>query len=213
MAGGYMAMKRNGFTLVELLVTLAVSGILMAGVYTAFLSQQDSYIVQEQVAEMQQNIRAGLDVMTRDIRMAGYDPDRNGSYGITSATAEKFVFTLDDPENPGTSLTRTYETYVTANGGNALRRTAGGSAIAENIDQVEFEYILSDDTSTTTPAADQLEDIRAVRISILARARRPERNYTNTDTYTSASGVNWVVNDNFRRRFQIITVKLRNMGL
>jgi len=68
--------KERGFTLVELLVAMAISGIVMAAVYTAFVTQQKSYTVQDQVAEMQQNARVGLDMIAREVRMAGYgQPD------------------------------------------------------------------------------------------------------------------------------------------
>lgn len=66
-------MKREkGFTLVELLVAMAISGIVVAAVYTAFITQQKSYTVQDQVAEAQQNARVGLDLIAREVRMAGY---------------------------------------------------------------------------------------------------------------------------------------------
>jgi type IV pilus assembly protein PilW len=64
--------KEKGFTLVELLVAMAISGIVVAAVYTAFVTQQKSYTVQNQVAETQQNARVGLDLIARDVRMAGY---------------------------------------------------------------------------------------------------------------------------------------------
>jgi len=234
-------LSQHGFTLIELLITVAISGILMAGVYTAFMSQQNSYLAQEEVAEVQQNIRSGLDVMVRDIRMAGYDPNRSGIYGITTATANLFVFTLDAPENPGALLERNYELYSPAYppyddvnySGMALRRTAGGTAIAEDIKELEFLYVLADGTQLLAPTAAQFEDIRSIQISILARARQPDRNYTNNLFYCPASNpfdsvtgdceepdemlaAKWGpfnAPDNLRRRFQITTVKLRNMGL
>jgi prepilin-type N-terminal cleavage/methylation domain-containing protein len=64
--------KEKGFTLVELLVAMAISGIVVAAVYTAFVTQQKSYTVQDQVAETQQNARVGLDLIAREVRMAGY---------------------------------------------------------------------------------------------------------------------------------------------
>lgn len=211
---------RRGFTLIELLITVAISGILMAGVYTAFMSQQNSYLAQEQVAEAQQNIRAGLDIMIRDMRMAGYDPDRTGAYGITTATAGQFVFTLDNPDNPGNQLTLSYDLYSPSyTDTDALGRSADAgdrSAIAENIEELEFFYVMDDGTTSLDPvtAGLLLDDIRSVQVSILARARQPDRNFTNNNTYTTASGATWgPYDDNFRRRFQIMTVQLRNMGL
>ncbi len=62
----------KGFSMIELLVVLVLSSILMAAFYRAFIGQQRSSALQDQVVEMRQNIRAGLDRMTREIRMAGY---------------------------------------------------------------------------------------------------------------------------------------------
>ena len=217
-----MSMPKNtkGFTLVELLIAMAISGIIMTGVYAAFKSQQDSYLAQEQVAEMQQNIRAGLYIMTSDLRMAGYDPLTTGNYGVVSATNSKFVFTADMNEDGGSPggtdpETFTYELYSPSAGELSLRRIAGQSAVAENIEKLEFNYILEDDTQTVSPTTAQLSDIRSVEISILAIAGHQDRNYTNNQTYTSASGVDWTPAppDNFRRRFETMTVKCRNMGL
>ena len=215
-----MSMTKKGFTLVELLIVLAISGIIMTGIYSAFKSQQDSYLAQEQVAEMQQNIRAGLYAMVSDIRMVGFDPLSTGNYGVVSATKDKFVFTADMNNDGGVPggvdpETFTYELYNSGTGGTSLRRIAGQSAVAENIEQLEFYYKLEDGTRTLAPATAQLQNIRSVEISILAIARHPDRNYANTQTYASLSTVDWTptASDQFRRRFQTMTVKCRNMGL
>ncbi|MFA5700246.1 MAG: PilW family protein [Desulfuromonas sp.] len=212
----------NGFTLVELLIALAISGLLMTGVYTAFKSQQDSYLAQEQVAEMQQNIRAGLYIMTRDIRMAGFDPQNSLNAGITLATPNRFGFSRD---TDGTGNTLEIITFGFSNAndsdddgiadagsaplGREVNDTGGFQRVAEDIHALEFRYLDRDGNVTAT-----LADIRSVQISILARARQPDRNYTDSRTYETASEVNWgPFDDNFRRRFQIATVNLRNMGM
>jgi type IV pilus assembly protein PilW len=217
----------TGFTLVELMMTLAISGIVMGAIYSAYLSQQRTYLAQEQVAEMQQNIRAGLDIMEREIRMAGYDPRHNAGATITVATGNNLVFTLladtDGQDNDSDGTTdetdeletinyRLYDAY--GDGDTDLGRQEGAAviqAVAENIDAIEFYYSMADGTQVTAPA--QLNDIRAVQISILARAGREDRDFTNSMTYTTASGGNWPYNDNFRRRLLITTVQCRNMGL
>ncbi len=66
--------KQQGFSLTELLVAMVMVGIVMAAVYSTYKSQQDTYVAQEQVAEMQQNLRASLYQMARDLRMAGFNP-------------------------------------------------------------------------------------------------------------------------------------------
>jgi len=65
-------MNRKGMTLIELLVALVISGVLVAGVYRTFVSQQHTFTVQEQVVDMQQNVRLAINRMTRELRMAGF---------------------------------------------------------------------------------------------------------------------------------------------
>ncbi len=67
--------KKHGVTLIELLIALMLSGILISVLYRGFITQQKNYTVQDQVAEMQQNVRIAIDQMTKEIRMAGYGGD------------------------------------------------------------------------------------------------------------------------------------------
>lgn len=70
MRGGRSA--RGGFSLVEVMAALAILGIAMTAAYAAFRFQHSSFTVQNHVAEAQQNLRAALEVLSRDIRLAGY---------------------------------------------------------------------------------------------------------------------------------------------
>jgi type IV pilus assembly protein PilW len=62
----------SGFTLVELLVAIPLGLVLIAGIYATFKAQQDSYLAQDQIGAMQQNLRGAMFVITRDLQMAGY---------------------------------------------------------------------------------------------------------------------------------------------
>ena len=72
-------MRKDGMTLIELMIALAISVILVGGIYAIFVVQQRSYTVQDQIAAIQQDARAAINIMARDIRMAGMlcaeDPD------------------------------------------------------------------------------------------------------------------------------------------
>ena len=72
---------QNGFSLIEIMVAMAISSIVITAMYEIFYSQQRSYINQDQVAEMQQNLRAGSYLMTKEIRSAGFDPTRSAIFG------------------------------------------------------------------------------------------------------------------------------------
>ena len=220
----------KGFTLVELLVAMAITGIVAGAIFTAFLSQQKSYLIQDQVTEMQQNLRAGMDIMIREIRMAGYDPYGNSGAGIVAATGNSISFTLvsdnDTLDNDNDTITDEtgelktiqYDLYdAYSDGDNDIGRQVGAKkwAVAENIEEIEFYYTLADGTNTTAPDTDDYSEIRSVQIAILARAEREDSKFSNTKTYyTTLLGVDWgPYNDGFRRRLLSTTVKCRNMGL
>lgn len=64
--------KTKGFTLVEILIAIAVFSIVIGAIYGVFISQQHAYHVQDQIVEMEQNARAATNMMIRELRMAGY---------------------------------------------------------------------------------------------------------------------------------------------
>ena len=220
-----------GFTLVELLIAMAVCTIISGAIYAAYLVSNKSYIVQDNIVEVQQNIRIATNKLERAIRMAGYDPKQSAgagfvtnfpspwnTYGATTAS-QSIAFTSDINENGTIDLNDTELIAYRFNGNNLqVFSTSTGAVIwqtiAENIENLEFNYILDDGTSTINPTTSELSRIRVVQISILGRTRLQDPNFTNTQVYTTASGVNWgPYNDGFRRRLVISTVKCRNLGL
>lgn len=62
----------QGVTLTEIMMAIATSGFLLAAMVSSFISQQQSYAVQTQIADMTVNARTALDRLTHDIRLAGY---------------------------------------------------------------------------------------------------------------------------------------------
>lgn len=80
--------SHKGFTLIELMISLAAASIVTAGIYGFYNAQQKSHVTQQLVVELQQNLRATMSLMKREIRMAGYDPcavdgfDNDGIGGV-----------------------------------------------------------------------------------------------------------------------------------
>jgi prepilin-type N-terminal cleavage/methylation domain-containing protein len=60
-----------GLTLVELLVTLVVASLVAASTYVFFTGQQRMYETQTKLLNVQQNITAAMEMMTRYVRVAG----------------------------------------------------------------------------------------------------------------------------------------------
>ncbi|RJX28453.1 MAG: prepilin-type N-terminal cleavage/methylation domain-containing protein [Desulfurivibrio sp.] len=198
---------QRGFTLIELLITMLISGIVIASIYSAFQSQQNSYTAQDQVAEMQQNIRAGLDMMTREIKMAGYDSTGKAGAALLAITASSINFSMDlneddDVVDSGENITYALDTVE-------KEITRNTQPIAQNIEELEFVYLDEDDAVTA-----DVEEVRSVVISILARAGGSDANFLNSKQYASFSGTIWgPYNDYLRRRLLIQRVNCRNMGL
>ena len=63
-----------GFTLVELLIGLAISSILALSLWSLASTQERTYGSQDSATEMQQNLRVALQSLTRDIMSAGLGP-------------------------------------------------------------------------------------------------------------------------------------------
>ena len=66
----------RGFTLVELMVTLAVASVLLTGIYKVYQAQMKSHVVQNAVRDTQEDLRSAFYFLERSIRMAGFDPNR-----------------------------------------------------------------------------------------------------------------------------------------
>ena len=62
----------EGFTLTELMVALSLSGIFVASAMETFIFQRRALNSSMIVSEMQQDVRTAIDMVSRDLRMAGY---------------------------------------------------------------------------------------------------------------------------------------------
>ncbi len=69
---GYSPRRRlQGFTLIELMVALLLGLIVIAGVVSVFLANQQSYRTNEAIGDVQDGSRLAFEMMARDIRDAG----------------------------------------------------------------------------------------------------------------------------------------------
>ncbi|MEW6669606.1 MAG: prepilin-type N-terminal cleavage/methylation domain-containing protein [Thermodesulfobacteriota bacterium] len=215
--------RERGFTLIELLIAMAITGIVMGAVYSTYYSQQKSYVAQEQIAEAQQNLRAALYYLEREIRMAGYDPTGQANAGLVTTNANTIRFTMDLTNNAGTggpdgdtgdtNEDVTYSLY-TSGGVQMLGRkspsTAANVPVASNIDALDFVYL--DDNGAVTA---NLANMRAVQITVVARTSRRDPGYQDTTVYRNQQGtaIYTAAGDAYRRRVLSAQVRCRNLGL
>ena len=228
-----MGNNHKGFTLIELLVAMTVGLVVMAGVSATFRSQQKSYLLQEQVAAMQQNLRAAMYHMEREIRMAGCDPNQTVDAQFVTANATSITFTQDlrgdtegsqpdgDTDDPNENITY----YL--NGDELRRNDSNGNgigvpldaSIADNISALNFVYLNQAGTRIDDDGAGNVTtsilQIRSVDITLLARTGRGDRGFQNNTVYTNRPGDNIFVatGDNFRRKLLTTCITCRNLGL
>lgn len=69
---GSRALRRQAFTLVELMVAIAIASVVIVGLYSLFTMQTRQFLFQDLQMEMHQNQRFAADIMVRSIRMAGF---------------------------------------------------------------------------------------------------------------------------------------------
>lgn len=62
----------KGFSLLEALVAMILAGIVITAIFKIYVNQHKSWNQQEEIIDMQQNARAAIDELSRQIRMAGY---------------------------------------------------------------------------------------------------------------------------------------------
>jgi type IV pilus assembly protein PilW len=100
------ATKQHGFSLVELMVSIVLGLIIMAGVLSIFFSSKITYFTNQKTARIQENGRVALDFVTHDIRSAGYQGCARGvPFNTTLANSAnllwRYVFPMQGFESDG----------------------------------------------------------------------------------------------------------------
>lgn len=213
--------RADGFTMVELLVYLALSTGLLAIMVMAFTGQSRSYNTQDEIAEIQQNIRAVMNIMGSELRMAGYDPTFAKNAGIVTAATNTITFSYlwdsdnNDKINRDDSLkTVTYDLYdADIDGDMDIGRQVGSvkKPLGENIEQLRFEYL---ENGTWTGSPTNPQKITMVKIMILGKSQRALRRSSDTSSFVppTVATVDWTpaAPDGYNRRMMSIQVQCRN---
>ena len=169
----------GGFSLLELLIVLAVFSFIVGGIFSNLTQSQTRYQFEQEVAEVQQTARNAVDIMDREIKLAGfpipsyYDSALNWTSanservaaGFVTLGATNLVFEADLAED-GIVDRVEYRLNGTTLERSARDKTAGGGApaavyqtLATNVTGLTFSYLNSSGSTTTVPA-----DVRSVGI-------------------------------------------------
>ena len=183
--------RASGFTLMELLVAMSIGLVVLGAVAKTFTVQSRQNTAEEQISQMQQNARAALDLMVREIQMAKYDPAGTafpaGTYGVTYS-ASQLEIKADVFDENGTISTSSGSVediiYARDAANNYITRKLGsGSAeiVADNITDFTFNYYDANGSAVTSSA--NSGNIRKVTLSITARTAKPDPSFTTNSGY------------------------------
>jgi prepilin-type N-terminal cleavage/methylation domain-containing protein len=113
---------KKGFSLVETLVVVVVLGVITTALYSLYLTHMRNAYAQDEVVEVQQNLRIALDSITKDLKMAGILVPI-GTNPISGGTGTTLQITTASPYSHFARVTQ--GPYLTS---------AGMTSLAMNVD-------------------------------------------------------------------------------
>jgi type IV pilus assembly protein PilW len=205
--------RQQGFTLVEIMVAIALSLLLIAGVIQIYISSKESYRVQSELARLQENQRIAMEFLQNNIQQAGFKPYgappinnrievTDSDNGINDSIVVRFTSATDcrGQATPDGIAVNTFFIQQNADGFGQLMCRGNGNALAQPIaDGIESMQILLGDNSNfanDTPAAqtpdryvnastlDNTLNVVSVRIALLTRTEDPIKQQPVTETFT-----------------------------
>ncbi len=177
----------NGFTLIEMVVALGLSLVTVSAVYALYVSELKAQYVREDRLEMQQQARVVMDVMSRELLMAGYDPrgvnrdtDLSNDFQGITYDPDRLIIKADLNGNGLIADANESIAFVYDAKTHTLRRNTGGGnqPFGENVELLLVEYFDKEGNPTVDSTS-----IRQVKITVTARTEDPDPKYVPNGGY------------------------------
>lgn len=154
-----MLKDQKGITLIEVLIAALLTLIIGAAALGFYVTQHNSWLVQEDVSEMQQNIRVVLDEISKNIRKAGFGV----TAGHPTILVQQDNLTIFYKDSVKIDTIRYYVSWVDTLHPRLVKKVNSdyAQAYAEDIESIQFG---------------QAEKL--ITISIVAREGRRDPEYT-----------------------------------
>jgi type IV pilus assembly protein PilW len=170
----------KGFSLIELMVVLAVFTFILGGLFSVINKGQIRYAFEQDLTESQQSARNAIDMMEREVRLAGfpktsyydgalgYDANSNTiAKGFTTSNATDMIFEGDINEDGIVEVVEyslsgsTLQRSAVAKPGGGVAATPSFKTLSENVRSLSFTYYDSAGSTTTVPA-----NVRRVQVDL-----------------------------------------------
>ena len=160
-----LARDERGFSLAELLIVIAILGLMLAGLVTVQMQGQQAYLIGSHRVEAQQNGRVALELMVRELRSA------QSMTAIPSATNMTFV-----DENANTIQ------YQLS--GSVINRTTGGvtTPLIGGVVTLNLTYFSAYDGSTNTGTTTAVAgSVTLVRVQLVTGTQESVASYSDSN--------------------------------
>lgn len=180
----------RGASLIEALLAVFLLALVAIPIFGMLEGTTQIFARGDAAATLQQDLRAAVDQLVREVRMAGYDPSATGSPAAFEVAAASSVRFLADTDNDGVServeylydsAARTVTRQVWRWAGAAWGGGSGARVLARNVDSLALAYFDATEATTGTLAA-----IRRVTVTVAASRLVPGRGL---ERYTVTSEV------------------------
>ncbi len=133
---------RRGLTFTELMLALAIFGVIMVVIFGFLSGARNSYSDTRQRAQYQQSMRAVLSLVTREIRSVGCDPADVGFDNFGIADDDRISCRMDlNGDSDFTDLAPDENITYSFVGGNLTRNNGSGNqVILRGIQNLTFTY-------------------------------------------------------------------------
>lgn len=161
---GPVTRRQGGFTVVDILVGLAIASVLMVAMVSLFTTLGRSYTTQSVAAGVQHVTRAGIDEMVMHIRMAGFNPLRIADVGIQDDYTDKKIRFTADIDVSGVIGDADDEDIAYIFEDNKLKRQVDGGnkiTLVDNVSDFALSYLTADEKDPG-----DVSEIRTVIVSM-----------------------------------------------
>lgn len=168
----------NGATLVELIVGTALGLLVMLGLTSLLSVTLAARARAADRCEATTALAGAIDQITRDVRLAGFDPEARGVTALAGASATSIVIAADLDGN-GSIDTASEEQVgyrLSGSGGDTLQRTVGRQSLPLlselAVGGFRLRYLDGDGAELDPGAPDALAGVRAVTVELALHATR-----------------------------------------
>lgn len=170
---------QSGLAITEILVAMAILGIVITGIYNLFRVHSVMAARQEETTLMQQELLSIMLQMTDDLRMCGYTTTSGNNFGfITPGTNASSIYCTSDRDGDGVLDANSTEHLAYRISGNSIESFEPSNATwvlaASNISALNIIYFDSDEAVIPNITNATARNIRFVDITATATAS-PER--------------------------------------